>query len=156
MSAALTLVEPVAASADDKDLLDCVGPFEDEHVLVIGDALEVMCGLIRRGCAAAAEVSLHERAVTEPADIAVVPRLDTPELAARAVTLARRALAPFGRIILRDRCETLARQAAAMLRREDFSAIRVRVTAQATLVTAECPWFGPIMRAASPRLAVAG
>lgn len=122
-------------------------------MLVIGEALEVMCALIRRGCAAAAEVLLSRRptagcgdiATTDiaPAGIAVVPRLQSPELAAAAVALARRVLEPCGRIVLRDSSETLARHAASLLRNGGFSAIRVRVLPDATLVTAERPFFGP-------------
>jgi hypothetical protein len=132
-------------SSDVTTLLDFAGSLEGEHVLVIGGALAVMCALIGRGCAAAAEVQLPDRPVVEPADIALVPRLDTLEFAARAVALAQRVLTPCGRIVLRDRSEKLARTAAALLRLNGFSAIRVRVVAGATLVSAERPFFGPLL-----------
>ena len=129
----------------DVSLLECTGPVEDAHVLVIGEALEVMCALIRRGCVAAAEMALQDRVKVDRVDIVVVPRLGDAARAAQAVALARGALAPFGRIVMRDASEPLARVAAALLRTQGFSAIRVRVVGGWTLVTAERPWFGPIL-----------
>lgn len=129
-------------------LLDCAGPFEGAHVAVIGDAtLEVMCSLIRRGCAAAVEMPLQEHSMAEAAEIAVVPRLGSMEQAMRAVALALRLLQPGGRIVLRDASGLLVRQVVALLRTRGFSAVRVRVLDDGAVIRAQRLCVGPPARA---------
>jgi hypothetical protein len=128
-------------------LLDCVGRVDDARVLVIGDAtLSMLCGLIRRGCTAAAEMQLHDRPISEPADIVVVPHLEGPDCASRAIAQARRVLQPGGRIVLRDPTGSLARQTASLLRMQGFSAVSVRPWSDGSLISAERPSFGPVLR----------
>jgi hypothetical protein len=138
---------PDPLPAADVALLDSVGPVEDAHVLVIGDAtLGMLCGLIRRGCTAAAEMQLHDRPITEPVEIVVVPRLGRQDDAARAVELARRVLQPGGRIVLRDPTGALAQETAELLRRHGFSGVALRPWSDGTLISAERPSFGPFAR----------
>lgn len=61
------------------------------------------------------------------------------EYATRAVALALRVLQPGGRIVLRDASGLLARQIVALLRTRGFSAVRVRVLADGTVIRAERP-----------------
>jgi hypothetical protein len=138
---------PDPLPAADMALLDSVGPVEEAHVLVIGDAtLGMLCGLIRRGCTAAAEMQLHDRPITGPVEIVVVPRLERQDGAVRAVELARRVLQPGGRIVLRDATGALAQETAALLRRHGFSAVAVRPWSDGALISAERPGFGPFAR----------
>jgi hypothetical protein len=133
--------------AADIALLDCVGRVDETQVLVIGDAtLSMLCGLIRRGCTAAAEMQLHDRPISEPADIVVVPHLEGADCASRVVALARRVLQPGGRIVLRDPTGALALQAAHLLRMQGFSAVSVRPWSDGALISAERPSFGPVLR----------
>ncbi len=137
--------EPLAAA--DLALLDAIGPVDGAHVLVIGDAtLGMLCGLIRRGCVAAAEMTLHDRPMAEPAELVLVPLLDRPECAERAVALARRVLQPGGRIVLRAASGELAQLAGAMLRQAGFSAVAVRSSAYGTVIGGERPSFSPLVR----------
>ncbi len=143
----LHTVEADPLPAEDVALLDCVEPVDDAHVLVIGDAtLGMLCGLIRRGCAAAAEAQLHDRPVAEPAEIVVVPHLRGADCASRAVELARRVLPPGGRIVLRAPTGALARQVGALLRLAGFSAVTARPWGAGVLIRAERPSFGPLLR----------
>jgi hypothetical protein len=140
-------VTPDPLPAADIALLDCVGRVDETRVLVIGDAtLSMLCGLIRRGCTAAAEMQLHDRPISEPADIVVVPHLEGPDCASRVVALARRVLQPGGRIVLRDPTGALALQTAHLLRMQGFSAVSVRPWSDGALISAERPSFGPVLR----------
>jgi hypothetical protein len=132
-----------AIAGCDSALLDIAGPLDNSHVLVIGHgALEAICALIRTGCAAATE-AVADRPTAETADVVLVPRLSADTLA-RTVALTHRALLPGGRCVMAAGSELLARQAAALMRIRGFSCIRVRATADGTLVCAERPWFGPL------------
>ncbi len=141
------------AQADDPSLaslhaglLDHAGEVAGAHVLVLGPgSLPVLCGLIRRGAAAAAEAGLAERASVDPAELIVVPRAASLQQAAQAVAIARRALLPCGRIVLRDLSGGLAREIAALLRAAGFVAIRASDDGDGPIITAERPLFGPAM-----------
>lgn len=126
-------------------LFAAVGLVDGLHVLVIGGVgLEVLCGLIRRGCTAAAEIPLTDRCTgAEPADIAILPRLTSLAEAASAMVLAARLVLPGGRLVLRDGTGRLARAIAALLPRHGFSAPRRIVDGGQVLLVAERPFFGP-------------
>jgi hypothetical protein len=133
---------PAAAFGED-DLIGRLGDIAGAHVAVIGGgSLEVMCALIRAGCAAVVEIAVAERARIEPVEIAVVPHAASVAEAARALPVALRALLPGGRIVLRDPGCRLARDMSAMLRANGFSAVRVQSSAQGCLVSGERPIFG--------------
>jgi hypothetical protein len=131
-------------------LLDAVGPLAGARVLVIGqDALETMCALIRRGCAAATEMRIGDRLAPEPesADAVLVPYLSGAAEAGDAIARASRALAMGGRIALRDVSCELRQTVATLLRMHGFSRMRVRVTRAGAVISAERPIFGPLPRA---------
>jgi hypothetical protein len=145
------LAAPPPVDGDDA-LFSAVGPVEGLHVLVIGsDTLEVMCGLIRRGCAAAAEIALKDRpAGTEPADIAILPQLRSLTEAAGAVALAGRLVLPGGRLVLRDCTGRLAGAIAAVLPQHGFSTPRRFTDGRQVVLAAERPFFGPRLHPARP------
>jgi hypothetical protein len=145
-AAAAVLPPPVPGDP----LLDAIGPLPGARVLVIGHgALETMCTLIRRGCAAATELRSGDRLQPDPesVDAVVVPRVGSAAEAGDAIARAARALAPGGHIALRDVTGQLDRPVAALLRVHGFSALRARPTPTGTVISAERPIFGPLPRA---------
>jgi hypothetical protein len=129
-------------------LLDAAGCVAGAHVVVLGpDALPVLCGLIRRGAAAATESQLGDR-VAEPAEIVIVPGVASPADAARAVDSARRALLPCGVVVIHGADRGLAPEIMSLLQASGFSTIRARPDGDGTVVTAERPMFGPLTRSA--------
>jgi hypothetical protein len=144
---------PATSSTPDPDatLLQLAGKISGEHALIIGgNAVELMCGLIRQG---AAEVQLLRPGVRPErasADLAVATDLATPDQLSSVMTHARRALAESGRVILRttaDPTGSMARLVAQTLRLHGFSAVRARRAGDRSLVTATLPWFGPLASA---------
>jgi hypothetical protein len=124
-------------------LLDAAEPLPDAHVLVIGPrSLDIVCGLIRRGCAAALEIPLAGPSSTEPAELVIVPGVDSLEQATAAASLARRSLLPCGRIVMLDTTGRFATSVALMLRRAGVSGVRSRPIAGGILLRADWPMFG--------------
>ncbi len=130
-------------------LLDCLGDLSDTHAVVLGDhALELLCALIRRGCAAATAIRAGEKMEADSASLIVVPQGVTLETIEPMLRQAKRALMPNGRIALRvdsDHSGWVSFSAARILRAHGFCAIRVRALADQTLLTAERPFFGPTL-----------
>jgi len=148
---AVSLLEPPQPSTSDATvddtgvaaMLAAGEPLPQTHALVIGHhTLELLCGLISRGCAAALEMKPQGRLPAEPAELVLIPDIDTLDAARNALLLARRALLPCGRIVLQDRSGTQATAIADLLRRGGFSAVRVRRGATTTLITGDWPMFG--------------
>ena len=146
--------QPPTAMADrpaTAGLLDDIDPISRTRILVVGeDTLEVLCALIRRGCAEAAELCRDDRAEAHSADLVLVPHVANLDGMRRAVAQARRALVPGGRVRLRivaDPSGQVRLGAARVLREASFAAIRSRVLPEGTLVSAEQPGFGPLVRA---------
>ena len=124
-------------------LLDAAEPIQDAHALVIGqESLEVLCGLIGRGCAGATEMPLAVRTQVDPAEILLVPHVATMSDATQAIAVARRALLPCGRIVLNDQNGALTVSLMALVRGAGFSAVRALPHETGTLVTADWPMFG--------------
>jgi stage V sporulation protein SpoVS len=124
-------------------LLDAAEPIQDARALVIGpEALEVLCGLIGRGCAGATETSVAARTQADPAEILLMPHVATLNDAMQAIALARRALLPCGRIVLNDRTGALAGAVMGLLRSAGFSSVRAQQHETGTLITADWPMFG--------------
>ncbi len=148
--AALTALPPDAA---DDALFAAVGAVEGLHVLVIGGAsLDILCGLIRRGCTAAAEISLTSRHVgADPADVVILSRMSSLTEAAGAMVLAARLVLPGGRLVLRDSTGRLAGAIAAILPQHGFSAPRRIADGAGVLLVAERPFFGPHLQPAHMR-----
>ncbi len=67
-------VETFDLQDDNSAMLDCIGDVSDVHALILGEhGLELMCSLIRRGCATAAVLRLNEKADAQTADLVVIP-----------------------------------------------------------------------------------
>lgn len=140
-----TVPQPPPSSADYgvEAMLDTVQAVTDMHALVIGPfAIDVMCGLIRRGCAAASEVPFEGRHPTQRAEIVLVPHVRTLSDAKSAILLARRALLPCGRIAFRVVDTTLAAPISRMLRDAGFSAMRTSAHPDGTIIAGDLPMFG--------------
>ena len=150
-SSVVAFSPPPALLAGDGGLLDLAEPVEDTRVILIGaDTLELMCALVRRGCASAATVRLGERCDAHAAEIAIVPHLDSPACAETAVAQARRALVPLGSLVVRlahDRYGIVATAAEMALRRHGFSAIRRTMLGSDLVFTAELPLYGQLAAA---------
>lgn len=142
---------PSASYADFGALDDFVrdlGDVADTHALVIGErTLELVCLLIRRGCAAAGTLCWHEKAEPGTADLVVVSlqsRLQSMDGVARQ---ARRALLPGGRIVLRvldKRPKAAVGVIAGTLRQHGFGPARLTATADGMRIEAELPRLGVV------------
>ena len=147
---------PVAVSSlgeSQDSLLDEAGQIEGAHAVVIGErALPVLCALIRRGAAAAAELQATDRSIAEPVELAILPHVASHGTALRAIALAWRSLLPCGRLVMRivpslHEGGVTAQSATALLGRSGFTAIRSRAVDDGFLISADRPLFGLADRA---------
>jgi len=145
--------EPAAAHAAagglDEHWLDCLGDLADEHAILLGPDLGVMCALIRRGCLEVTELQRQERPEPMSAGLAVIPEVSTTDGAASAISHARRGLNRTGRILLRtvrDPSGRVATAARRILALNGFSAIRLRREDGGSILYGEVPLFGPLHR----------
>ena len=131
-----------AAAPPGAALLDVLDPSPGAHALVIGRAtLEMLCGLLRRGCAGAAEWRPDEAGLPTPDCVQLVVLTDPASLheAATLVAIGRRALRQGGRIAVRDAGGRRSRVLAALLRAQGFVAVSTQDTADGALVFGDCP-----------------
>jgi hypothetical protein len=132
--------EPVQKDRD-LAMLDCIGDVAGSHALILSDdGLELMCALLRRGCAAATTLRGNDCVETRTADLMVIPHASSTQAVEQALKQAKRAMLPDGRIVLRvenDLSGWVAFTTARLLRAQQFSAIRIRSFGDYTLVTAE-------------------
>jgi hypothetical protein len=136
------------APADDV-LLDWAEPLDGARVLVVGHgALDLICGLIRRGCTAATEIQPHGRLApgADSADLVIAPRVESPTQARAAIDWAARALVMGGRFAARDATGHLRQELAALLSAQGFCRVRTYIHPEGVVVTAERPIFGPLHR----------
>lgn len=107
------------------------------RALVVGyHTLDMLCGLIRRGCAGGSERRPNEHAGPRPeaAEIAVVSDPGSVTEAATSVAIARRALTAGGRIAICDAKGLPHRALVALLRTHGFLGICTRRTPAGFLV----------------------
>lgn len=144
----------VAAAASDtcRTMLDVAEPVQGAHALVVCHpgigGLDMLCGLLGRGCEAATELPPDARGRMEPAEIVLVPNVTTLDTANLAIAMARRSLLPCGRIVLRDATGLLATGISRLLHAAGFSFVRVRALAGGNIVSADWPWFPPLSKEA--------
>jgi hypothetical protein len=120
-----------------------------ERVVVLGPDIEVICGLIRRGCRDVTALQQNDRPERGSADIVIVPAIRSADAAACTIAHARRALAPSGRVLLRTAASPAGWLGVALertLRLHDFSAIRVRRVMDRAVFMAELPLFASMIR----------
>ena len=128
--------------AETTALLRRLGDVAGEHVLILGRDVDLMCGLIRRGCAEVTELDQNHRPDTGSADLIVVVDVRSDAAAVCAVSHARRALAPAGRIAVHAAANPsayLTRSIMRALRLHGFRQIGFGPIGAGTIVTAERP-----------------
>jgi hypothetical protein len=110
------------------DLLDplwrLAGEPSNTRALVVAEhGLDLMCGLIRRGCLAATILHPGAKPDANDYDLVLIPRIAAFPSADHAIRLAHRSLAPNGRLIagVRDGREAVA--LARRLRLNGFSGL---------------------------------
>jgi hypothetical protein len=132
--------EPPHASA----LLAACGDVSDDRVLIVGpDGLDAMCALIRQGARQVTALRHADHPEATSADLVVAPHVDTAADAAWLLAHTRRALAPFGRVVLMlptEKADRLARRVAQMLPDYALSLVRARRVGAWTLIAAERPY----------------
>jgi hypothetical protein len=112
----------------DNDLLDplwrLAGDMQNARALIVAEhGLDLMCGLIRRGCLAATVLRLGDKPDTDDYDVVFVPRVTALPSPDHVIRLARRSLAPNGRLIAGVRDGRAAVALARRLRLNGFSAL---------------------------------
>ena len=140
---------PLRVALADDALLDWAEPLDGARVLVVGHgALDLICGLIRRGCTAATEIQPHSRLAPDAnsADIVIAPLVGSATEARETVEWAARSLVMGGRIAVRDATGVLSQELAALLRARGFCRVRAQAGPEGIVVTAERPIFGPLHR----------
>ncbi|HEY4042381.1 MAG TPA: hypothetical protein VGM32_11140 [Rhodopila sp.] len=106
-------------------LLRLAGEINHVHALIVAEhGLDLMCGLIRRGCLAATILRTGDNADANDYDLVLVP--DAPALPGidEMIRIARRSLAPHGRLIAGVRDQKQARALARRLRLNGFTFLR--------------------------------
>ncbi len=124
-------------------MLDAAEPLAGAHVLVVGHhTIDMLCGLIGRGCGAALERRLDSKLPAEPAELVVMPYADSLEAATTAIAIARRSLLPCGRLLMLDPEGHTAPAIFRLLHAAGFSAVKSRRLAHGVLLIADWPMFG--------------
>jgi hypothetical protein len=140
--------EPAPEPSHERALLAACGDVSDERVLIVGpDSLDAMCALIRRGARQVTAFRHADRLEAASADLVVAPHIVSAEDAAGVLAYARRALAPFGRIVLMlptESADRMARRVAQMLPGHALSLVRARRVGAWTLIAAERPFAASV------------
>jgi hypothetical protein len=100
-SVAAPLQAPLQPDTRETDLLDplwqLAGDMSNARTLIVAEhGLNLMCGLIRRGCLAATVLRLGDKPDADDYDVVFIPLVTSSDAVIR---LARRSLAPNGRLI---------------------------------------------------------
>jgi hypothetical protein len=90
-----------------------------ERALILGLNIELMCGLIQRGCREVTEMERDDPLEAGSVELVVVPCVGTAAAAERAIALARSGLTNLGRIVVRT-----ARNPGASLREAVVDSLR--------------------------------
>ncbi len=132
---------PAAGLSDDPEqsLLDSLAGLAGERALILGLNIEIMCGLIQRGCREVTEMERDDHPEAGSVDVVVAPSVATAAAADRAVALARRVLTHFGRVVVRTAQSPSAALCEAIidsLRRQGFFLTDIRYSADQTAYVA--------------------
>lgn len=130
-------------AADGKDggqlepLLRLAGTLRESHALVVAEhGLELLCGLLGRGCLAATAIRLGDKPDANDYDVVIMPSLASIAMAT-VVRLARRSLAPGGRLIVGMNDARTASALARRLRLNGFTKLRLTQIAGRVLLCAD-------------------
>ncbi|CAH2601796.1 conserved protein of unknown function [Rhodovastum atsumiense] len=131
---------PSLPRSDVDDLVDAAEPLADVRAVVIGaGSVDVLCALLRRGCAAATMLRPDLRAPTEVAELVVLSASDSAPGIGGLLRLARRRLQPDGRIVLRERRVTRTRDLTSLLAAQGFTSVRCRVLHSGAVLSTTLP-----------------
>jgi hypothetical protein len=113
----------------ENDLLDplqrLAGDCRNARALIVADhGLDLMCGLIRGGCLAATAIHPRDKPDADDYTVVFVPHAAALPSSDHVIRLARRALAPNGRLIAGVRNAREAVALARRLRLNGFSALQ--------------------------------
>ena len=116
---------PLHPAPQENDLLDplwrLAGDLSQSRTLIVADhGLDVMCGLIRRGCLAATVLRLGDKPDADDYNLVFVPYLTSAEA---VIQLARRSLAPNGMLVVGVQDGEAASALARRLRLNGFSGV---------------------------------
>jgi hypothetical protein len=116
---------PLQPETQENDLLDplwrLAGDLCASRALIVADhGLDLMCGLIRRGCLAATVLRLGDKPDANDYNVVFVPHLTSAD---GVIQLARRSLAPNGMLIAGVRDGAAAIALARRLRLNGFSGL---------------------------------
>jgi hypothetical protein len=112
----------------ENDLLDPLwrfaGELQNARTLIVAEhGLDLMCGLIRRGCLAATVLRPGDKADADDYNLVFVPQVAALRSPDAVIRLARRSLAPNGRLIAGVRNGWEAAALARRLRLNGFAAV---------------------------------
>jgi hypothetical protein len=128
--------------SQDSNLLDpllrLAGPIQTTHALIVAaHGLDLMCGLIRRGCLAATTMRVGDKPDAGDYDLVIVPQAAALPSSDAMIRLARRSLVPQGRLIAGLRNPREATALARRLRLNGFTALRSIHLSGLTLLRAD-------------------
>jgi hypothetical protein len=119
-------------------LLRLAGRIDDAHVLIVAErGLDLMCGLIRRGCLAATTLRIGDQPDAGDYDLVLVPDASALPSGDEVIRVARRSLAPLGRVIVGVRTGKAATALARRLRLNGFTGLRSTHLPGLTLLRAD-------------------
>jgi hypothetical protein len=119
-------------------LLRLAGQLQNTHALIVAaHGLDLMCGLIRRGCLAATTLRIGDKPDASDYDLVLVPDAQALPSADEVIRLARRSLAPRGRLIVAVHSGRAAAGLARRLRLNGFTGLRSTQSSGLTLLRAE-------------------
>ncbi len=139
------IVEPahLAPSPDGgaaSTLVGLIGPVDGLHVLLLGSGtVEVMCGLMRGGCAAVTAMRGTRCPRGTPADLVVIADVGAAHTACQALAHARRAAGPAAALFIQLRpgaSRSLVLQVRKALLEQGYGAGRVQQRGGVTVITA--------------------
>ncbi len=143
------IADGAAETSSEDPLLDFAGPVAGSHALVISpNGLDLMCRLLRRGCAAATALRPSDRFDHESYDLVLAPRIVQPEQVGRLIFNAKRALVPTGRFLAfvpagsADSEGDVAGLLQRSLKVGGFAAVRARTRQDGVLLRADLPMHG--------------
>ena len=129
------------ACGDPDPLLSFAGAIGGSHALVLApDGVDLLCRLLRQGCAAATALRPNQRPDHEGYDLVITPQIASAAEVGRLIEQARRALVPNGRFLafvpeVPCTAELLVRS----LRLAGFTAMQTRRVPEGVLVRSDRP-----------------
>jgi len=123
---------------DHSAVVDFLGDVTSTRVVVLGDhTLELLCGLLRRGCPAALALRSGDTVEAASADLVIVAQPPVGTTLSHLLDLAARLLVPNGRLVLRTQPPVLPPSLLPVLRAHGFCPHRVHNSRGEKLVVAD-------------------